>query len=110
MRGADISVKFANVRHLPVEDVLSKAVAAARDAGADGANAALLSAAMLYIVGAKAQVGIPAGNRKLGAMARMIAKVDRCGIVAIPHSQDEQQDIRLSSGTGYLSGDGRGKT
>ncbi len=84
LRGADISVKFANVRHLPVEDVLLKAVAAARDAGADGANAALLSAAMLYIVGAKAQVGIPAGNRKLGAMARMIAGVDRCGVVAIP--------------------------
>ncbi|MFO0754343.1 MAG: hypothetical protein U0411_13600 [Thermodesulfovibrionales bacterium] len=84
LRGADISVKFANVRHLPVEDVLSKAIAAARDAGADGANAALLSATMLYIAGAKAQVGIPAGNRKLGAMARILAGVDRCGIVAIP--------------------------
>jgi hypothetical protein len=84
LRGADISVKFANVRHLPVEDILSKAITAARNAGADGANAALLSAAMLYIVGAKAQVGIPAGNRKLGAMARIIAKVDRCGVVAIP--------------------------
>ena len=84
LRGADISVKFANVRHLPVQDVLTKAIAAAGDAGADGANAALLSAAMLYVMGAQAQVGIPAGNRKLGAMARMIAKVDRCGVVAIP--------------------------
>ena len=84
LRGADISVKFANVRHLPVQDVLTKAIAAAEDAGADGANAALLSAAMLYVMGAQAQVGIPAGNRKLGAMARMIAKVDRCGVVAIP--------------------------
>jgi hypothetical protein len=84
LRGADISMKFANVRHLPVEDTLAKAIAAAVDAGADGANAALLSAAMLYVVGTKAQVGIPAGNRKLGAMARMIAKVDRCGVVAIP--------------------------
>ena len=84
LAGADISVKFANVRHLPVEDILAKAISAARDAGADGANAALLSAAMLYMVGAKEQVGIPAGNRKLGAMARMIAGVDRCGVVAIP--------------------------
>jgi hypothetical protein len=84
LRGADISVKFANVRHQPIEDVLAKAIAAARKAGADGANAALLSAATLYLAGAQAQVGIPAGNRKLGATARMIAGVDRCGVVAIP--------------------------
>src|SRR4030067_3202450 len=37
LRGANISVKFANVRHLPVQDVLGKAIAAAKDAGADGA-------------------------------------------------------------------------
>ncbi|HMM41552.1 MAG TPA: hypothetical protein PKA95_06600 [Thermomicrobiales bacterium] len=84
LRGVDISVKFANVRHQPVEDVLAKAIAAATKAGADGANAALLSAVTLYLAGAQAQVGIPAGNRKLGATARMIAKVDRCGVVAIP--------------------------
>jgi len=84
LRGIDIQVKFANVRHQPIEDVLTKAIVAAKDAGADAANAALLSATMLYMVGANAQVGVPAGNRKLGATARMIAKVDRCGVAAIP--------------------------
>jgi hypothetical protein len=84
LQGIDIHVKFANVRHQPIEDVLTKAIAAAKNAGADAANAALLSATMLYMVGANAQVGVPAGNRKLGATARMIAKADRCGVAAIP--------------------------
>jgi hypothetical protein len=84
LRGADLQVKFANVAHQPIDDLLAKAIDAARSAGADSANAALLSAALLYLAGASAQVGIPAGNRKLGATARMIAGVDRCGVAAIP--------------------------
>ena len=84
LRGADVEVKFANVRRQPVDDLLAKAIEVARAAGADSANAALLSAVMLYLAGAQAQVGIPAGNRKLGATARMIAGVDRCGVAAIP--------------------------
>jgi hypothetical protein len=84
LRGADLDVKFANVARQPIDDLLAKAIDAARSAGADAANAALLSATLLYLAGAKAQVGIPAGNRKLGASARMIAGVDRCGVAAIP--------------------------
>src|SRR5262245_26463202 len=84
LRGADLQFKFANVVHQPIDDLLAKAISAARSAGADSANAALLSAALLYLAGASAQVGIPAGNRKLGATARMIAGVDRCGVAAIP--------------------------
>jgi hypothetical protein len=84
LRGADLDVKFANVARQPIDDLLAKAIDAARIAGADAANAALLSATLLYLAGAQAQVGIPAGNRKLGASARMIAGVDRCGVAAIP--------------------------
>ena len=84
LRGADLDVKFANVARQPIDDLLAKAIDAARTAGADAANAALLSATLLYLAGAQAQVGIPAGNRKLGASARMIARVDRCGVAAIP--------------------------
>ncbi|MEX0960306.1 MAG: hypothetical protein WDZ63_13575 [Burkholderiales bacterium] len=84
LRGADLNVKFANVARQPIDDLLAKGIAAARAAGADAANAALLSATLLYLAGAQAQVGIPAGNRKLGASARMIAGVDRCGVAAIP--------------------------
>ena len=84
LRGGDLSVKFANVRRLPMEDILTKAITAAKAAGADAANAALVAASVMYLCGSAAQVGIPAGNRKLGATARMIAGVDRCGVAAMP--------------------------
>lgn len=84
LRGTQVEVKFANERRQPVDDLLAKAIGVAKSAGADAANAALLAAVMLYLAGAQAQVGIPAGNRKLGATARMIAGVDRCGVAAIP--------------------------
>lgn len=87
MAGASLEIKFANARHLPVDDIMSKAIKAAKEAGADGANAALITACMFYLAGSAAQVGIPAGNRKLGATARMLANVDRCGVSAIPTSK-----------------------
>ncbi len=86
-RGVDSKLRLVNAPTQPLDDVLAKAINAARAAGAAPANAALLSAAMLYLTGTKAQVGIPAGNRKLGASARMIAGVDRCGVAAIPTSK-----------------------
>ncbi len=83
-RGVSPKVKFANEVRQPIDDLMAKAIQAAKDGGADGANAALISAAVLYFAGAQAQVGIPAGNRKLGATARMIAGVDRSGLAAVP--------------------------
>ena len=87
LRGQSLEVKFANARRLPVDDIMEKAVKAAKDSGADAANAALIAACMMYLAGSAAQVGIPAGNRKLGATARMIAGVDRCGVSAVPTSK-----------------------
>lgn len=83
-RGVSPKVTFADAVHQPIDDLMAKAVKAAKDGGADGANAALIAATLLYLAGANAQVGIPAGNRKLGATARMIAGVDRSGLAAIP--------------------------
>ncbi|MCD1295266.1 hypothetical protein CUJ83_09670 [Methanocella sp. CWC-04] len=84
VRGTDIRLTDHNVQSLPIDDVLRKAIDSAKLAGADTANAALIAAAMCYFAGSNAQAGVPAGNRKLGAMARIIAGVDRCGVIAIP--------------------------
>jgi hypothetical protein len=84
LQGGDLSVKFANKRHLPMEDIMKKAIDSAKAAGADPANSALLTAAIMYLCGSAAQVGIPAGNRKLGATARLIAGADRCGVATMP--------------------------
>jgi hypothetical protein len=84
LRGNRLSIEFADSRTLPVEDAMAKAIGVAKQSGADGANAALIVACIMYLAGSKAQVGIPAGNRKLGATARMLAGVDRCGVAAIP--------------------------
>lgn len=82
--GGAVSIKFADTRKLPVATTIEKAIDAAKKAGANGANAALIVAVLMYLAGSKAQIGIPAGNRKLGATCRMIAGVDRSGVAAIP--------------------------
>lgn len=83
-KGEDIRVKFADQTEIELDYVLRRAIDAARMAGADSANAALLSAVVLYMAGANAQAGVPAGSRKLGGMARIAAGVDRCGVAALP--------------------------
>ena len=84
LKGTKLSIEFADARSLPVDDIMQKAINVAKKSGCDSANAALIVASMMYLAGSSAQVGIPAGNRKLGATARMLAGVDRCGVAAVP--------------------------
>lgn len=84
LRGVNIMLTDEDAPALQIDDVLKKGIDAAVEAGADPANAALFAAVICYFAGSNAQAGVPAGNRKLGALARMAAKVPRAGVLAVP--------------------------
>ena len=98
LKGKDITIKARNSPEIELDQVLRESIEAAKKAGAFTANAALLSATLLYFAGSNARMGCPGGNRKLGASARMIAGAEKGGVLLIPVGKSDEQDYGFPGG------------
>jgi len=78
-----MTVLDASQGELPLDTVIEKAVKVAMNSGAAPENAALIVASLAYFAGSAARSGVPLGNRKLGAMARMHAGGARTSAIAL---------------------------
>jgi methylthioribose-1-phosphate isomerase len=73
----------ASAASLPLDMVMEKAIRQSMLAGAAPENAALIVASLAYFTGTCARSGVPLGNRKLGAIARMHAGAPRTSAIAL---------------------------
>jgi hypothetical protein len=95
-----MTVVDASAAQLPLDMVIEKAVREAKRAGAEPANAALIVAALAYFSGSCARAGVPLGNRKLGAIARMHAGAGRTSAIALTTNKFTH---RIPSFTAYMA-------
>lgn len=84
LSGEETALVNANAATTPLDTLVGECVDAAKTHGAVPSNAALITAVLLYFTGTASRAGVPAANRKLGAMARMHAGAERCGVASIP--------------------------
>jgi hypothetical protein len=83
-KGKKINVGVSNERHTEMDDIAKKVVNMLMSCGADASNASLLAATLLYWAGSGVTAGIPAPNRKLGAVCRIAAGAPAGRILNIP--------------------------
>lgn len=83
-KGKKLKLEVTNEAYTDVDEIAKKTVRRLMDCGADPANAALTSAALLYWAGVNVQCGIPCPNRKLGAVTRMAAGIPSGRVSSIP--------------------------
>ncbi|MGB9885580.1 MAG: hypothetical protein ACPLPT_00710 [Moorellales bacterium] len=83
-KGKKINVGVSNEKTTEIDEVARKAVKVLMDCGADASNAALVAATLLYWAGSSVTAGIPAPNRKLGAVCRMAAGAPAGRVANIP--------------------------
>lgn len=83
-KGKKINVGVSNERHTEIEDIAKKVVNMLMACGADASNASLVAATLLYWAGSSVTAGIPAPNRKLGAVCRIAAGAPAGRISTLP--------------------------
>ena len=84
LKGTNINISFKNTKEIDIERVIKRMLETADYYRVDKANAAFLTALILYFAGSDPRAGVPAGNRKLGAMTRILAGVPRGSVATIP--------------------------
>jgi hypothetical protein len=84
LKGKSLKIEALNQPEIEMDTVIEAGVHAAKQLGADPSNAALITAALCYIAGSNVRAGVPSGNRKLGAMARIKAGAQKGAISILP--------------------------
>lgn len=83
-KGKKINVGVSNEQRTEIDDLAKKVVNVLMACGADASNASLAAATLLYWAGSNVTAGIPAPNRKLGAVCRMAAGAPAGRVANIP--------------------------
>jgi len=81
LKGIDFKLSFKNTKELDLDRVIKRLLEVTDYYKVDRSNAALIIALVLYFMGIDTRAGVPAGNRKLGALCRIAAGVPRGGMV-----------------------------
>lgn len=84
LNGRSLKLEALNQPEIEMDRIVQSGVEASKLMGADSANAALITAALCYMAGANVRAGVPSGNRKLGAMARMKAGTPKGSVATLP--------------------------
>ena len=92
-KGKRLTLEVKNEAYTDLDEIAKKAIKKMMDYGADPSNAALCTAMLLYWVGADVASGIPAPNRKLGAVTRLAAGVPSGRVSSLP---TEKQNNKIS--------------
>jgi hypothetical protein len=84
LRGRKMKLDVTNEAYTEVDETAKKTTSLLQNYGVDPSNSSVVTAALLYWAGVNAQAGIPAPNRKLGAVCRIAAGAPAGRVSCLP--------------------------